>query len=244
MRRLVQPRHEVALSVEQEGDHEEAAEVAIRQQNVTGSELVEHFSEQRRLAGLLARVGSHGGTAQHGGCQGQGDHDADDREAESFLLRRRLRISGLILFRVRHAAGGPVDHLHMALVPQPTSRNLRFAAAGHVHRQTFDDFLRQLGAGSAIGPGVLGTRFSSQGHQQHEDSRDGRHAGTLLALVQHLREERPQGQRRGVDLVLFLREVHAFVREGLLDLVFREDLRKGQSFGLQEGGLNQTKSTW
>jgi hypothetical protein len=62
--------------------------------------------------------------------------------------------------------------------------------------------------------------------------------------VQHLREEGPQGQRRGVDLVLFLREVHSFVREGLLDLVFREDLRKGQPFDLQEGGLNQAKSTW
>jgi hypothetical protein len=55
---LVQPRHEVALSVEQQGDHEEAAVAAIRQQNVTRCELIEHFSEQRGLAGLLVFSGS------------------------------------------------------------------------------------------------------------------------------------------------------------------------------------------
>ncbi len=77
-------------------------------------------------------------------------------------------------------------------------------------------------------------RLSSQRDAQNDHSSDGGQAGTHLAFEQHLRQERPQSDRRRVNVVLVMRKGGIGIDKSLLDALLGQHVGKGQTVVLQE----------
>ncbi len=69
-----------------------------------------------------------------------------------------------------------------------------------------------------------------------DDPRDGRLAGSFLAVAEHLRQKRPDHDRRGVDAVLSKQA--ALPPENLLDPFSGENLGERETGAAEKGGDN------
>src|SRR5438309_297065 len=107
------------------------------------------------------------------------------------------------------------------------------------------DLRRQQQAGHEVGAIVtVGQQDVARTQSSQQLAQQGGHARSLLALEQHLRQERPQGKLRGVDLALFLSECHALFVEGRLNAIFRKRVSEGHARLLQKRREDQAKSAW
>ena len=159
---LMQARHHINASFHQQRDHEVGTVVTIAQDNVAQLEPIEELPQQGRLAGFLARTRPQVHALNHGRRQGHQHHHACQRKTHPLGLRGGLRIIPLVLGRVRHAHGSAIDKVDVSAVPQPVRRQFLLTSVRHRQRQSLDDHDRQLGAGSAVGAGVVGAGLLSQ----------------------------------------------------------------------------------
>ena len=100
------------------------------------------------LVVALAHTGTDGPIQQGAGRQAHEDHQPTDREPQSGLLARRLRIRGLVFRSVGQGPGRPVGR---ASATRPVPR--RSPAPG-LARQGRDHRQRQPGTGLAEGAGT------------------------------------------------------------------------------------------
>ena len=115
----MQTRHEIDLRRQQQAGHEVGAIVTVGQQDVARTQSSQQLAQQSALAGLFPGIGPDGQVADHRRRQRQQHHKPRQRKTEPRLLRRGLRILGLIGFGVRHAARAAIDQLHVAPMPEP-----------------------------------------------------------------------------------------------------------------------------
>lgn len=110
--------------------------------------------------------------------------------------------------------------------------------------ETSEGCFGQFRACPAKGAGVVGTRLSSQRHEQdNQPSHRGR-AGPLFFFEEDLREECPERDRRSIDRVVFLAEDGAFFVEDGLDGFFGQDVGEGQAGLLQKRGEDEVEPLW
>jgi len=134
--------------------------------------------------------------------------------------------------------------MNVQAFPQPRRRQSLLAAVGDVCGHALNDRPGQLGAGPAIGAGVVRTEFFAQSHQQYDDARDRGATRALFLRVQRLGQESPERQRGRVNVPFILGEVSIRVGKGLLDRFLGQHLGKCQAVLLHEGGENQAKTLW
>ena len=239
---LVQAGHEVDAQGLQQRQHEPPAVVAIAEHDVAARQRIEQGSQQRRLTGLLARIGATGQPHDHPRGQRTEGDGTQDREAESFGLRRGLGVLGLILSRVGHRKGRTVDHPHVAPLPAPGRRDARFAVACDLERQSPRHAFGHLGPRAAVSAGVGATDLATEQRVERRHAHHRGQTGALFGGKEHLGEHRPQRHRRCVDgLVIVVAEVDVFGVEGALDLFGRERIGERQAGGLQQRWRTRSK---
>ncbi len=153
-------------------------------------------------------------------------------------------VLGLILRRVGHRKGRAVDHPHVASLPAPGRRDVRFAVACDLERQSPRHTLDHLGPRAAVSAGV---GRADRATDQRVERRHAQHRGQTGALFggkEHLGEHRPECHRRRVDdLIIVATEVDVFGVEGVLDLRGRERVGERQAGGLQQRPAYEVKTS-
>lgn len=119
---LMTARHRIHAALQEQGDIEIAAEIAVAQKEIAGLEGVEHGPEHGVLAGLLAGVRTVGGIEDRAGRQAEEDHHAQNGKADAGLLTLALRIGALVGGGVRHRDGGAVAEPDPASLETPFRR--------------------------------------------------------------------------------------------------------------------------
>ena len=192
-----------------------------------GEELYDHAAdpnEWTNLAGRakykaviadLARIGADGHVADRRGGQGHDGAGPCDREPGARCLRGLLREGLLVCRCVRHGEGEAVDELGVMALPQPRLVGVGLHLPCRAGRQTPQGGKVQLCTGAAVVAGVSARGTLVDLVHVRRDVFHGGGARGALAVSQSLREEGPQDDLCGEDVILA--EQRVLLTEDLLD---------------------------
>ena len=188
----IDSRTNIDASPSEQREHHVRTTVTVEHGNVARIERVEHLTQQRGFAGLLAFVFRERRVENHGRCERQHDADTHDRKAATGLLSV-LRKFPLIVVRVRHGRRESIDELGVMLVfPEPIG--------GRDGLGIFCDKKSEFVKGVEGKPfpcvtiiaGIGGRRLVSERNEKRGDAADGGGAGSGLSVGEDLGEKGPE----------------------------------------------------
>jgi hypothetical protein len=181
----------------QQGYLEPRAVQPIGQQDLVFEQLVPNRTQERQLAGSLARIGGHGGVQDRAGHQTEEHDQADRGKSQARLLVVRLGILGLIRLGVGHLDDGAVGDFHATALPSPCVRRCVVELGARGSDETVKVFFRQSDSRLAIGAGFRRTRRPAMQRQPNQEPRH--RLATGVVGVENLAEKHPQRHQRRVD---------------------------------------------
>jgi hypothetical protein len=120
----------IDVSAQQQGNHHKRTVEAIGHDDVADVKRIEQLSQQRGFSGLLARIWTDRQVRDTRRGQGENRTRSNDLQTNTFLLRRRLRILGLIGGRVGHGKREAINELGVPPFPEPRGLGLLFEFLG------------------------------------------------------------------------------------------------------------------
>ena len=97
--------------------------VRVTDQHVATREGIEDRTQERLFITALAVITIHSRIEQGATVQTNQPHHPADRKTQAWLLAARLRISGLIILRVRQRHRRTIDQPHRSATPTPRQRH-------------------------------------------------------------------------------------------------------------------------
>jgi len=135
----------------------------------------------------------------------------------------------LVLQRVGHRDGSPVDQRDFASLPEPLVAGARFDPLSGLMHQVDDDSQREPLPSVAVAVGLRRARLAAVDRQPDDQPRDC--GATRMVGVEDLGEEQAEGHQRGADSLI---EADAFGGQRRVDHLDVEEFVKGEDIGFVE----------